>query len=430
MHSALPSRLGGAAGALLACLVLALAACGQPAVSPVAECPSETPSASSAPASAPPAPAPAGSPDPIYATIEDQVVALRELSATDPIDVEVIDEATLGEMLSEMQATEQPAAIVEANERLYKALGLLPADADLGTLTSDLLTAGVLGFYRDDVDKMFVVSRSGAVGGLEKFTFSHEYTHALQDQHFTVFKDQEGLIDQSDQLLARQAVYEGDASLVMTYWAFSNLSPEELAEAATINPDQQAVIDSMPAILRDTLTYPYTTGLFFVQGAQASGGWSAVDAIYGRMPVSTEQILHPEKYEAGEAPTPVAMPCLEPELGDGWSVALEDSFGELQTGIWLREGGAASPLDAAAGWGGDRLAVLNGPDGAWAVVLGTAWDSDADAAEFETAATTALGKAGGSGSVLKGSGETDRWVVIGSDDTVQGKVADALGLPG
>jgi hypothetical protein len=430
MHSAMPSRPGGTAGALLICLVIAVAACGQTSVSPAADCPSETPSAAVASASAPPAPSPAGSPDPVYATIQDQVVALRELSATNTVDVEVIDEATLTEMLTELQAEEQPQAVVEANERLYKALGLLPADADLGALTSDLLTAGVLGFYRDDIDKMFLVSRSGAVGGLEKLTFSHEYTHALQDQHFTVFKDQESLVDQSDQLLARQAVYEGDASLLMTYWAIANLSPAELVEAAAINPDQQAVIDSMPAILRDTLTYPYTTGLFFAQGEQTRGGWAAVDALYDRMPVSTEQILHPEKYEAGEAPVAVAMPCLETALGDGWTMALQDSFGELQTGIWLREGGAAAPLDAAAGWGGDRLAVLNGPDEAWAVVLGTAWDSDADATEFETAATTALDMAGGSGTVRKGSGGTTRWVVIASDDSVRGQVANALGLAG
>ena len=63
--------------------------------------------------------------------------------------------------------------------------------------------------------------------------------------------------------------------------------------------------------------------------------------------------------------------------------------------------------DAAAGWGGDRLAVVEGPDGAWAVAMQTAWDTEADAAAFETAATTALKKATGVAQVLPGRRRQD-----------------------
>ena len=74
----------------------------------------------------------------------------------------------------------------------------------------------------------------------------------------------------------------------------------------------------MPAILRETLLYPYTTGAFFVQAAQMSGGWPAVDDFYDRMPESTEQILHPDKYAAGEAPVEVTLPKdLAKDLGNG-----------------------------------------------------------------------------------------------------------------
>ena len=79
---------------------------------------------------------------------------------------------------------------------------------------------------------------------------------------------------------------------------------------AAVDPDQQAVLDRMPAILRESLLYPYTTGAFYVQGAQLSGGWSAVDDFYARMPESTEQILHPEAYTAKEAPVEVTAALL------------------------------------------------------------------------------------------------------------------------
>ena len=40
----------------------------------------------------------------------------------------------------------------------------------------------------------------------ERITFAHEYDHALQDQNTSVFADQDGILDQGNQILARQAV--------------------------------------------------------------------------------------------------------------------------------------------------------------------------------------------------------------------------------
>ena len=367
--------------------------------------------------------------------IEAQVVEIRRLQPTAKVGREIIDEAKLREILTADYDKDSPPAYVAANERLYKALGLLPKDADLKQMSLDLLSAGVAGFYRDDQKKMFVVSRSGSLGAEDKITYAHEYTHALQDQHYTVFKDQAKVLDRTDWLMARQAIYEGDATILMSYWAIANLSQAELLEITTagVDPEQQAVLDGMPAILRESLLYPYTTGAFFVQAAQMSGGWSAVDDFYSRMPESTEQILHPEAYAAKEAPVAVTLPKgLAKDLGAGWSVALEDTFGEFQTGIWLKEGGVEETAanTAAAGWGGDRLAVIYGPDEAWAVAMQTSWDTTGDAAEFETAASTALAKAGGPGQVLPGEGGKVRWVVVGNDAATLQTVAGALGLAG
>ena len=91
-------------------------------------------------------------------------------------------------------------------------------------------------------------------------------------------------------------------------------------------------------------------------------------------------------------------------------------MGEHQTSIWLGAGDVAAAADAAAGWGGDRITMLNGPDDAWAIAWQTVWDTDDDAAEFEVTAQGAVDKAGGPGQVLPGEGGTTRWVVIGSDD--------------
>ena len=423
-------------------VALLVAACGSAA-------PSATPTASATPVSSPtttPTAAPSGSAvapsasadaatDAIYDAIEAQVAEIRGLKASRPVERQIISEAELRSMITEQFDKETPAEYLAANERLYKALGLIPADTSLRDLTLDLLGGGVVGFYRDDQGKLYVVSKTGAPGANERFYFAHEYDHALQDQNFTVFKDQDGILDQGDRLLARQAVYEGDATLTMTQWAAANLTAADLREiiAASADPEVAAMLARIPAILRTPLEFPYTRGFTFVGAVNSTGGWDAVNDFYDRMPESTEQILHPEKYAAAEAPVKVELPSdLAKRLGAGWTVPLQDTFGELQTDIWLREGGVAPPAAeaAAAGWGGDRLVVMEGPGGTWAVAMRSAWDTTADAAAFEAAAKTAVKKASGVAQVLPGDGGKTRWVIVANDQATFGLVTNALGLAG
>jgi hypothetical protein len=383
---------------LIASVLLLAAGCGTTA-------PTATPSSPPPPTPTPTAPATAGaSQSPaasidvaaIYDAIEQQVIAIRGLEPSRTVPRQSIDETELRTMMTAEFDRETPPANVAANDQLYKALGLIPADSSLRDLTLDMLSGGVVGFYRNDQGKLYVVSKTGLPGVGERITFAHEFDHALQDQNFTVFKDQEGILDQSDRILARQAIYEGDATLLMSVWAAAHFGPADMLAylALSLDPATQAVLQRTPAFLRDLLEYPYTTGLSFVQAAQLNGGWGGVDDLYRRMPESTEQVLHPAKYAANEAPVPVALPeDLAAQLGTGWSVPLEDTFGELEIDYWLRDAGVApaTASAAAAGWGGDRLAVAEGPSGAWGVVLDTTWDTLADASEFSDAAGTAIG---------------------------------------
>lgn len=436
MYDPRPPRLPSAharRATLLLVLALVLIACGSAPPSPT---PSSTaaPSATAAP-TASATPAASQDADAIYDTIEQEVIAIRDLQPTKPVDRQQISESELREMLTKQFDEETPPEYLAANERLYKALGLMPQDGSLRDLSLDLLSGGVAGFYRDDQGKLYVVSRTGAIGGNEKITFAHEFTHALQDQTWTVFKDQEDVLDRSDWIMGRQAVYEGDATILMTQWAIAHATTQDLADIvqAGSDPAQAELMARIPAIMKETLLFPYTTGMQFVQGVQSTDGWAGVDALYDRLPVSTEQILHPDTYAADEPPIEVQLPAdLEARLGTGWTVPLLDTFGEFQTGIWLREGGVAqaAALDAAAGWGGDRLAVIDGPGDTWALAWHTVWDTEADADAFEAAATTALAKAGGVAQLVPGTGGTTRWVLVASDAATMSQVANVLELAG
>lgn len=413
----------GRSVALLLTTALIVAACGATTPSPSATAssappPTPAPTATAAPSSSS-SPAPSVDSDAVFDTIVEQVLALRGLQAAD-VERETIDEAALKALAAADFDKDNPADYVAANERLYKALGLFPEDDSLKSLFLELVGSQVAGFYRPDAKKLYVVSRSGAVNGADKVTFAHEYDHALQDANFDVFADPESLRDQTDEALARAALYEGDATLLMSYWAIANLTPAELQEvvAAGSDPLATAILERTPKILTETLLFPYNTGLLFVQPVQVAGGWAAVDALYDRLPRSTEQVMHPEKYEADEAPIAVALPTgLAARMGDGWTVAFEDTWGEFQSGVWLRESGVAAAVanEAAAGWGGDRLAVLSGPDGAWAVVLDTVWDSDADASSFLDAAQPAVNGLANPADIVA-DGDAGITIMVASDD--------------
>jgi hypothetical protein len=400
--------------------------------------PSAAPSASPsvAPtASTEPSPTPAGSVDleTVYAEINEQVRAIRGLDEKRPIEPTIVSQEEMTEVLRETFDEDYAPEEVAADEQLYHGLGLMPKDDKLADVYIELLSSQVAGLYDPVREKLYVVSKEGAVGAVEKVFYSHEYDHALQDQHFDLEAIMGGLEEESDAALARQALVEGDAYTLMTYWLQANLTPEELTEVlqASLDPEAQAALDRIPPIVASQLIFAAFQGTQFVNGIQLGGGWEAVDAAFAEPPASTEQILHPEKYDAGEAPVGVALPDdLAGRMGTGWSVVDEDTMGEHQTGIWLGSGTVAAATDGAAGWGGDRIALLGGPDDAWAIAWHTVWDTEDDAAEFEVTAETAVGKAGGPGQVLPGEGGKTRWVVIGSDDAALERVAGVLGLAG
>jgi hypothetical protein len=433
------SRLAAALTAALTAALVALAACGGPAPaaspSPAASA-STLPPASASPAasvspSPPTTPAPSGNGAAVYREIEDQVTAERGLPVKERLEPTVLSEAEASTRLKEQFEKDNPVDKIAVAEETLKALGLLPASASLGDLYVDLLGSQVAGFYDPETTELVVVSRSGRIGAAEKVTFAHEFTHALQDQSFGLDDIDVDAVGQGDRSLGRLALVEGDATLLMTRWLAASLTPAEIQELLQVDPEAQEQLARMPAILRESLLFPYQQGLIFVNGIWMQGGWAAVDRAFGRLPDSTEQVLHPEKYEAGEKPVAVALDAaaLAKAMGGGWSGTPEDTLGEFQISIWLRENGAKALVAqaAAAGWGGDRLAYLRGPDGAYALVLRTAWDTAADAAEFVDAAGTVVGDGDPPGTVVRASA-TEVVVVLASDGAALNAAVDAAGL--
>jgi hypothetical protein len=348
------------------------------------------------------------------------MVEIRQLDAPSRVDPEILDADQLRANLQAEFDKSNPAARLALAERIDKALGLLSADASLRSAMLELQNSQVIGYYDPAVDRLFIVSRAGGLGPTQRATYAHEFVHELQDRHFDLESLGLETPDESDLRFARLALVEGDATSAQTAWITANLSPVELGQmvAEAADPLILEVLGRTPAILLETSLFSYQAGAAFVDGLLAQGGHAAVDDAYGDLPASTEQIIHPEKYLAREAPVGVTLPAdLAARFGTGWTLDAQDTLGELQLRVWLREGRVAGDVArvAADGWGGDRIALLAAPGGAGdVVVLVTDWDSATDARDFRAAARAALEGYARPGSVVAGG----RRVVVAMGDGV------------
>lgn len=325
--------------------------------------------------------------------LKDEVAGIRGLAFKKEFAASAIDREGLAKVLAEELAHEVPPEKLRTTARVYSLLGLVPEGFDLGKATLEVLTLGVGGIYIPRRTSLYHLSD---LSGMALPILAHEVQHALQDQHWPITpRDDERKAD-SDRMLAYHAVVEGDAMAVMAEYAKRNpgtarLAGEELAQQFF----NSAKIGEYPPILSEPMTMPYVQGHRFVNRIREKGGWKGVDALLDRPPESTEQILHPEKFLAGDdPPVKVALPDLAPVLGEGWKKTEEDVFGEWMISVAVRilTDDAVRGLRAAAGWGGDRFALYE--KGAGAVLFwGSVWDTERDALEFADSLGVAFGSA-------------------------------------
>ncbi|MCL7455375.1 MAG: hypothetical protein M8467_20255 [Anaerolineae bacterium] len=317
-------------------------------------------------------------------TIELEMEALRGLDENEPISRTLVSRQELGAYLDQQFLEDYTADEIEADVRVLAAFDFVEVGYDLRQVLLDVYSAEVLGLYEDDEDTLYVVTEGG-FSLLNQLTFAHEYVHGLQDQHFDLdtFVDDDRLSD--DQVLARMALVEGDASQAMSQYLMLHISDltnqdlQELTEEA--DSSDGAALASAPAIIRETVLFPYTYGLEFVL-ALYEGGWRAVDAAFAQPPQSTEQILHPQKYLDGDEPQIIALPPLTDTLGSGWTLLESEVLGEFQTSLYLSQQVAQETVELASeGWDGDRYVVYT-RDGTDVLVFATVWDTEADREEF------------------------------------------------
>jgi AcrR family transcriptional regulator len=283
---------------------------------------------------------------------------------------------------------ELPPARMRGMETAYRLFGMLPDTLSLRALLLELYTEQVAGYYDPDSTTLFGVA--GADRSELRLVLAHEMVHALQGQYLPLDSILKATAD-NDRLSAAQAILEGQATLV----SIDVLAP---GREVTRTPEfwemyrdqvqqQQAtmpIFAKAPLVVREALIFPYLDGAEFMHWWSTAGGHADTLPYGPRMPVSTEQILHPERYARQDVPVPIAF---APDSGSIY----EDVLGEDEIRVLIATLDGADEVQTVVplGWGGDRFRVYDAPGGP-ALVWYAVWDDAQAAGKFLSGSGPAL----------------------------------------
>ena len=307
----------------------------------------------------------------------------RNLPTTELVSHELIDKQEFRKLF--LEDLEEDAVELALDTRLYRRLGIIERDADLAQILTDVYADIVLGFYDTDEDKMYLLSEKDEFTLNDRLTVAHEVTHALQQYEFDIGGLRDGIESNGDRRMALRALIEGDALISELLYMLTYFDEDQQAEAQSNRGSEDlTAFYAAPAFIQSAITFPYSEGYqFAVNLYLKSNDFSHINLAYETLPASTEQIIHPEKYDAGEEPIEVSIPNPTELLGTGWAAIERNVMGELFLRSFLEsELEREVAASAAAGWGGDQFLLIETRDIDDALVIFSVWDTEEDAREF------------------------------------------------
>ncbi|MFT7668689.1 MAG: hypothetical protein ACI8X5_001387 [Planctomycetota bacterium] len=335
----------------------------------------------------------------VTAEIQKEVAELRGEPFMKPVTVKLMDKPGLVKYLIGLMNEDNGVERIANEEVMFKMLGLLPPSVDYLQVSLDLLESQIGGFY-DPSSKVFYLMES-YTGGIAKVVLSHELTHALDDQYYDLDRQLKLTMDDRDSAIAYKSVVEGSGSLLMQLWMMGHpnaLTPEEMRAMAT---SEAASMKGIPACIWKPLVGSYSVGLTFLnEGYRMRKNKSKTMADITRTafeapPITSEMVLHPSKYwKTDERDDGILVELKARALPEGWRLIEGSTFGEMHLALMTEE---QKPVDfsnpmslmsvtytneAAAGWGGDRMALYGNGDARYLTMV-TYWDSKQDTQEFE-----------------------------------------------
>jgi hypothetical protein len=296
--------------------------------------------------------------------VQERVEHIRSLRFLEPVRRVEIDRDQMRENF--IADLEKNRADISIEQDIYLALHVWDSKMDLYQTYIDILTIQVASYYDTEDHTFYEVVEPDAPNAYREFIASHELVHALQDQHHYLKQE----FENDDQYLAFLCVVEGDA-MFHQYMYLDRMTYSEKNSLFTYTSNLK--IPVINTFLENLLLLKYNLGFEFITEMSSIG----MENLYEQLPVSTEQIMHPEKYLSQELPVQVDVPSIAE-----WEETAQNVLGEALIMCILKEHiTAQEATEAAEGWGGDAYAYYEKEDN-YLILLNTFWDTERDATEF------------------------------------------------
>jgi hypothetical protein len=298
-----------------------------------------------------------------------------------PPKVEMRSKAQVREFVLKQFTEAQAVRDIAGQEAAYKRLGMIPDTLKLQPFLTNLLEEQIVGYYDPRTKVLYIVE--GAAKDIASITITHELVHTLQDQYISLDSVQK-LRDDNDRLATAQSVFEGQAvyEQIAIMLGGSNIAInlpggwDRIRDLIRESQSSMPIFAAAPRLIQETLIFPYLSGAEFYRNYKERKPGTI---IYQDMPVSTEQVIHPAAFFVNrDAPTRVSLGTLSNATS-----TYQNDIGEFETRLFLFEqlNDQNEAVRGAAGWDGDRYAVINTPQGP-GIVWVSVWDSPVEAGEF------------------------------------------------
>ncbi|NRA97713.1 MAG: hypothetical protein HRU14_16070, partial [Planctomycetes bacterium] len=278
--------------------------------------------------------------------IAQEVSQFRALSWKREVDIASYDLEQLTTFVMKALDKELPDALSAKATRALRLLGLVPPAYEFKKGLKELLVEQIGGFYDPEAKQLRIINRSAAkddavtkmverlglsAEDMDRTVMAHELVHALQDQHFDLERLPLDRTDDDDLVVAVASLVEGDATLSMMGMMMPGANADALFARAKqlaltiklmgglsgLAPGDMKAYENAPEVLKERMMFPYLGGLLFcLEAGQEGKGFKGVDAAFALPPLSTEQVIHPEKRLGGEPDWPQV---LEPRFDAGAS---------------------------------------------------------------------------------------------------------------
>jgi hypothetical protein len=337
------------------------------------------------------------------------VERIRALDFKHPVDATFLPRVELAKRAANLLLRDYPKWEADIEARMLEALGAIPFDSNLRTVTKDLLESQVAGFYVPKANELFVPGDPDEpMSAVERTIMAHELEHAVSDQRLGIPLADDPSPSKIDESIATLSVVEGDATLTMQRYTISEIP----------------VFEQL-SLLNDASLAKFTCDLY------ARGGWKAVDRAYDRPPMTTAEILFPERYRGREG----AVEVRDPRRPHRFDHLFSGSFGAANL-MWLFEapGGdqmkaLRDPKERVSSWAGGEVRLwTRAGDSALALALVerrgsddlcrsvTEWyDAAFDDSEVETKASEQLARDGDRQDAVVSCSEDEVRLGIGPD---------------